>query len=377
MNVLITGARGFIGQNLTATLEALAPEKGLSLVPMDVETSEEELRRAALEADFVFHLAGVNRPKDAAEFQTGNADLTARLMGWLAEGKRPPVALCSSTQAALENPYGVSKRQAEDAVFAYGEQAHAPAYVYRLTNVFGKWCRPGYNSAVATFCDHIARGEAITVSDPDAVVKLVYVDDVVREFLRALDGQPTREGRWCRALPERELTLGELTALLDSFRDARQNLNIPDQSDDFVRKLYATYQSFLPPDGLASYPAIHADARGSFTELFHMGGCGQVSVNVSHPGITKGDHWHHTKHEKFVVVAGRGVIRFRAPRGEQVYEYAVDGERPAIVDIPPGYTHSIQNTGDTDLVTVMWASEAFDPDRPDTYRLPVQKERSL
>lgn len=372
MRILITGARGFLGRNLTTTLENLPAERAVTLLPIDVDSSDAELCAAAREADFVFHLAGVNRPKDAAEFQTGNADFTARLLALLAEGKRPPVALCSSTQAALENPYGLSKRRAEEAVFAYGERYGATVCVYRLTNVFGKWSRPNYNSAVATFCYRIARGEPITVNDERAVVKLVYVDDVVAEFLRALDGRPTREGAYCRALPERDISLGELTGLLYGFRDSRENLNVPDQSDDFVRKLYATYQSFLPVDGLAAYPTVHADARGSFTELFHLGGYGQVSVNVSHPGVTKGEHWHHTKHEKFAVVAGQGVIRFRPALGGDIMEYPVRGDRLAIIDIPPGLTHNIQNTGDTDMVTVMWASEAFDPERPDTFRLPVE-----
>ena len=375
MKILITGAKGFVGKNLTTTLAALAGKHGWTLLPIDIDSTEADLTDAAHEADFVFHLAGVNRPRDTAEFQTGNADLTERLLALLEGGKRSPIVLCSSTQAALENPYGMSKRQAEAAVFAYGERCGARVYVYRLTNVFGKWSRPGYNSAVATFCYHIARGEPITVNDQNARVRLVYIDDVVAEFLRALEGRPTRESAYCKALPERELTLGELVELLRGFQDGRKNLNIPDQSDDFVRKLYATYQSFLPAEELAVRPTVHADARGSFTELFHMGGYGQVSVNVSHPGITKGEHWHHTKHEKFVVVSGHGAIRFRSALDGDVIEYEADGSHPAIIDIPPGYTHNIENTGEEDLVTIMWASEAFDPARPDTNPLPVRKEK--
>ena len=374
MNLSITGAGGFMGRNLRAALENQRPEDKLWLI--DVDSEPDFLAQAAAEADFVFHLAGVNRPRDPADFMRGNGDFTADLMERLKKGKKPPVVLSSSTQAALNNPYGESKRAAEAAVRAYGQSTGAPVYVYRLTNAFGKWSRPNYNSAVATFCHHIARDLPIQVNDPAVVLKLNYIDDIVAEFLRALDGKPTRDGDGlCRVEPVHEIALGSLANLLQEFRRMRDRLEVPDQSDPLTRKLYATYLSFLPPDDFARTPVIHADQRGSFTELIHMGGYGQVSVNVSRPHIVKGEHWHHTKHEKFVVVSGQGVIRFRKIGDGTVLTYQVSGDVPKVVDIPPGYTHNIENTGDTDMVTLMWASERFDPEHPDTFPLPVETEK--
>ena len=369
MNILITGAKGFLGKNLTAALLARAEARDLTLFPADVDTPG--LRAACQTADFVYHLAGVNRPEQDEDFQRGNADLTAQVLDWLREGRCPPVALSSSIQAALDNPYGRSKRASEDAARAYQDATGAPVYIYRLPNAFGKWSRPNYNSAVATFCHNIARDLPIQVSDPAARLRLVYIDDIVDEFLRALDGSPTREGGFCAARPERETTLGELTELLRRFHAGRDNLDLVDQSDPFVRKLYATYLSFLPADDFARPAARHSDERGSFTELLHMEGHGQISVNIAKPGVTKGQHWHHTKHEKFAVLSGKGVIRFRQVDDGEVLAYKVSGDSPTVVDIPPGYTHSIENLGESDLVTLMWANERFDPARPDTFPLPV------
>ena len=371
MNLLITGANGFMGKNLRVSLET----RGDSVFAADIDTPPDALRTAALEADFVFHLAGVNRPTDEADFQKGNTDYTAALLSMLEQGRGARVLMSGSTQATLDNPYGNSKRLAEEAVRAYAARTGAPVYLYRLTNAFGKWSRPNYNSAVATFCHNIARGLPVTVADPARTVRLVYIDDIVAEFLRALDGAPTAgETGFCFAGPEYEVTLGRIVALLEGFRLGRETLRIPDQSDPFVRKLYATYQSFLPEDGFAYSPVTHADVRGSFTELLRMDGYGQMSVNVTKPHICKGEHWHHTKHEKFAVVAGSGVIRFRNPFSDRVLTYPVDGDTITVVDIPPGYTHNIENTGETDMVTLMWASEPFDPERPDTWRLPVQPQ---
>lgn len=371
MDLLITGANGFIGKNLRASLA----QSDHRLWLIDVESTEGELREAAQAADFVFHLAGVNRPKDDAEFDTGNAGFTETLAALLENGKKPPVLMSGSTQAALQNPYGRSKLKAEEALRAYAQRTGAPVYLYRLTNAFGKWSRPNYNSAVATFCHNIARDLPVQVSDPAHVLRLVYIDDVVEEFLRAMEGRPTPgDSGFCAALPEHEITLGGLVRLLEAFRSSRETLLVPDQSDAFTRKLYATYQSFLPEDGFAYRPLCHADARGSFTELLRMGGHGQVSVNVTRPGVCKGEHWHHSKHEKFIVVAGQGVIRLRSPYSDTVLRYEVSAEPPTVVDIPPGYTHNIENLGENDLVTLMWASEAFDPQRPDTYRLPVEPQ---
>ena len=371
MNILITGARGFMGKNLRSALTGRYGDAH-RLMLLDMPHTEEELLAAAAEADFVFHLAGVNRPTDPADFQKGNADFTRQLLTLLKErGKRPPVLLSSSIQAALENPYGQSKLSAEQAVADYGRETGSAVYLYRLPNVFGKWSRPNYNSAVATFCHNVARGLPITVNDPSVTLRLVYIDDVVEEFLRAMEGQPHREGEWCTVQPVHEVNLGHMAELIQSFPALRDSLTAPDQSDPLVKKLYATYLSFLPPEDFSRPTVTHADQRGSFTELLHMGSRGQVSLNVSKPHITKGDHWHQTKHEKFIVLQGEGVIRFRKVGDSTVIAYKVSGENLTVVDIPTGYTHSIENTGDTDMLTLMWANEVFDPARPDTLRLPV------
>lgn len=371
MNILITGARGFMGKNLRSALTGRCGDAH-RLMLVDMPHTEEELLAAAAEADFVFHLAGVNRPTDPADFQKGNADFTRQLLTLLKErGKRPPVLLSSSIQAALENPYGQSKLSAEQAVADYGRETGSAVYLYRLPNVFGKWSRPNYNSAVATFCHNVARGLPITVNDPSVTLRLVYIDDVVEEFLRAMEGQPHREGEWCTVQPVHEVNLGHMAELIQSFPALRDSLTAPDQSDPLVKKLYATYLSFLPPEDFSRPTVTHADQRGSFTELLHMGSRGQVSLNVSKPHITKGDHWHQTKHEKFIVLQGEGVIRFRKVGDSTVIAYKVSGENLTVVDIPTGYTHSIENTGDTDMLTLMWANEVFDPAHPDTLRLPV------
>ena len=374
MNILITGANGFMGQNLVASLQENVSQQGDVLFAVDVDTPTGRLADFASQADFVFHLAGVNRPLDTAEYQQGNANFTAELLLLLEKGTCPPVLLSSSTQASLSNPYGVSKRAAEEAVFAYGKRNHQAVMVYRLTNAFGKWSRPHYNSVVATFCYNIARGLPVQINDPDYMLRLNYIDDILAEFLRALQGTPTRQGDFCAVHPEHCIPLGQLATQIQAFRDGRDQLDLPDQTDPLTRKLYATYLSFLPPDDFARIPTTHSDSRGSFTELLHMGGYGQVSVNISKPFITKGEHWHHTKHEKFAVVAGRGVIRFRKINSTEILSYPVSGNSLSIVDIPPGYTHNIENLGDTDMVTLMWANERLDPGHPDTYRLPVALE---
>jgi UDP-2-acetamido-2,6-beta-L-arabino-hexul-4-ose reductase len=362
--VLVTGSEGFVGRNLCATLARL---EGVTLLRFDLQDTPEDLDRALGQADVIFHLAGINRPLDPKEFEAGNAGFTARICGRLAAlGRAPKLVLSSSVQAALDNPYGASKRQAEDQVRDYAARTGAEAAIYRLPNVFGKGCRPNYNSAVATFCHNIARGLEIKVNDPDAEMKLVYIDDVVDEFMRMLSGSPTRQGVFCVVPVVHEVKLGQVVELLYSFRRSRADLQVPDQADGFAKKLYATYLSYLPPDQF-SYPLkMNVDARGSFTEFIRAAGRGQVSINISRPGIIKGNHWHHTKNEKFLVVSGRGVIRFRKVGDPAVLEYFVSGEKLEAVDIPPGYTHNIENLGGADMVTVMWASEPFDPARPDT-----------
>ena len=282
--------------------------------------------------------------------------------------------LSSSTQAKLENLYGLSKRAGEQ-LLDYGRETGAEVFVYRFPNLFGKWSRPHYNSVVATFCSCIAANRPITVDDPSVLLTLAYVDDVVAELLRALEGTPTRCGDYCTVPVTHQVKLGEIARLLYSFAETRCSKEIPDLSDPFVAKLYTTYLSFLPRDRF-SYPLkMNIDQRGSFTEMIRTSDRGQFSVNVSKPHVIKGNHWHHTKNEKFLVVSGNGVIRFRPIDSDEIIEYFVGGDKMEVVDIPPGYTHSIENLGDTDMVTVMWCSEPFDPDRPDTYFLPVQPEK--
>ncbi len=376
MNILITGANGFIGKNLVVSLESICDGKDktralppdLNILSFDVDTPPELLDDYCGRADFVLHLAGVNRPKDPAEFMAGNFGFTSMLLDTLKKhGNKCPVMISSSTQAALDNAYGQSKKAGEELMFAYSAETGSTVLIYRFPNVFGKWCRPNYNSAVATFCHNIARGLPITVNDPNVVLNLVYIDDVVSELICALEGRPSRSGVYCSVPVVHTVKLGDIADRLYSFKAGRDERSIPDLSDPFTAKLYATYLSCLPEKEF-SYPLkMNCDVRGSFTEMFRTPDRGQVSVNLSKPGITKGNHWHHTKNEKFIVVSGRGTIRFRRIGDDKVVEYPVSGDKIEVVDIPAGYTHSIVNTGDTDMVTVMWASECFDPARPDTY----------
>lgn len=365
MRVLITGSGGFVGRNLVATLSRRG---GYELRGFDVEDQPESLTELVGWAEAIVHLAGVNRPQQVEEFQTGNAGFTAQLVE-LAEatGRAIPLVLSSSTQAALDNPYGKSKGQVEELVYAYGQRTGAPVHVFRLPNVFGKWCRPHYNSAVATFCHCIARDMPISINDPAASLTLVYIDDVVAAIEAALMGQVQLDGGFCQVPVVHRTTVGEVADLLKGFRASRGDLSLPELVDGFQKKLFATYLSYLPEGGF-SYPLMmHCDARGSFTEFLRTPERGQVSVNISRPGITKGNHWHHTKHEKFLVVSGCAAIRFRKIGSDDVLTYEVSGERLEVVDIPPGYTHNITNIGEGDLVTVMWVNEAYDPNRPDTW----------
>ena len=371
--ILITGAGGFVGKNLVATLRT-ADYTDLMLFEKDdtPETLADYCRRAA----FVVHLAGINRPTDPSEFYTGNAGLTDTLLADLeAAGNTAPVLVTSSTQAELDNDYGKSKRQAEEAIFAHRRRTGAAVYVFRMPGVFGKWCRPNYNSVVATFCHNVAHGLPIQVRDPAFSLPLVYIDDVVACILAAFDGQVMMDRSAtpiCHMHPIHEVTLGRLAELIQGFAAGRTSLAVPDLApDSFEKKLYSTYLSYLPSDQF-SYPLeMHTDNRGSITEFLRSPERGQVSINISHPGIVKGNHWHHTKNEKFLVVKGEGVIRFRNIFSREVIEYHVSGDKLEVVDIPCGYTHNIENVGTEDMVTVMWANEAFDPDHPDTFFEPV------
>lgn len=370
MTILITGSEGFVGKNLRTMLQQ---RQDIRLLCFDLHNDPAELDSLLEQADFVFHLAGVNRPQNPEDFTSGNTGLTEQICSYLAGQKtRVPLAITSSTQAGLDNVYGISKRGAEDAVFAYGKETGAPVYVFRLPNVFGKWCRPNYNSAVATFCHNIAHGLPIQVNDPNVVMKLVYIDDVVQTLCNLLEGKELQDGTFHQVEPVHTITLGEIVELITSFRDSREQRSIPNMADPLTKKLYATYLSYLPSDQF-SYPLkMNVDARGSFTEFIKTSDRGQVSVNISKPGITKGNHWHHTKNEKFLVVSGKGVIRFRRVGSREVLEYPVCGEKLEVVDIPTGYTHNISNTGETDLVTVMWCNELYDPKHPDTIFEPVE-----
>ena len=382
MNILITGAGGFVGKNLVAALENVRDGKDrtrglkqdITILSCTRQTSEETLEDYCRAADFVFHLAGVNRPKEESEFLTGNLGLTEKLLDTLRRvGNRCPVMLSSSIQAERDNPYGRSKRAGEQAVRAYGEETGAQTLIYRFPNVFGKWCRPNYNSAVATFCHNRANDLPIQVNDRATVLTLVYIDDVVDELLRALKGEENRDGCFCRVPVTHTVTLGEIVDLIESFRTQPETLLVPDIPDgSFAKKLYSTFLSYLPKEKAAFPLKMHRDQRGSFTELLKTASCGQFSVNVSRPGVTKGQHWHNTKWEFFIVVSGRARIEERKVGSNDLWAFEVTGEQPTAVHMLPGFTHSIINLSDTDdLVTLMWANERFDPDKPDTFFLEV------
>lgn len=403
MKVLVTGAKGFVGRNLCEALKNIANgkdrrEKYQSLLPLTVyeydrDGTQEELSFYCSAADFVFNLAGINRPKDPSEFMEGNMGFGETLLSLLEHhGNKCPVMLSSSVQASLEgryadSPYGESKLAGEELFFDYEERTGAKALVYRFPNLYGKWCRPRYNSAVATFCDAIANGREFQVNDPSVELELLYIDDLVTAMLDALVGDvrrcryagaecvPAEGGRYCYAPGAQKASLGEIVDLLESFRDARETLAVPNLKDgSFSKKLYTTFLSYYEPGHFAYDLKPNVDARGSFTEFLRTPERGQVSVNVSKPGITKGNHWHMSKWEKFLVVSGTATIKLRKV-GEDVEgnpypvdEYVVRGEDMRVVEMIPGYTHSITNLSDTDdLVTVMWANEPFDPDNPDTY----------
>lgn len=369
MKILITGAKGFMGKNLIAELKN---RKYTDILEYDVDTDPALLAHYCKEADFVFHLAGINRPKEQSEFMEGNFGFTSILLAALNEYKNNcPIMISSSTQAELDNPYGKSKRAGEELLFRYGRENNAKILVYRFPNVFGKWCKPNYNSAVATFCHNIAHDLPITVNDPSVVMNLVYIDDVVEELINALNGKENVVGDFCQVPVVHTITLGEIANSIYSFKKSREERSIPDMSNVFTKKLYSTYLSYLPEHKFSYELKMNVDNRGSFTEFIKTHERGQVSVNISKPGITKGNHWHHTKNEKFLVVSGKGVIRFRKIDTEEIIEYFVSGNKMEVVDIPTGYTHNIENLGDSDMVTIMWANEHLNPEKPDTYYLEV------
>ena len=369
MKILVTGANGFIGKNLIAELQAATNHEVLSY---DKDTNPKLLDSYCAEAEFVFHLAGVNRPKEQTEFMEANFGFTSTLLDILKKhANRCPVMISSSIQAELNNPYGESKKAGEELLQTYEQNTGSKVLVYRFPNVFGKWCQPNYNSAVATFCHNIARDMPITINDPEVMMTLVYIDDVVKELIRALRGEENRIDKICEVPTTHHVRLGKIVELLHSYRASREERSVPDMSDAFTKKLYSTYLSYLPEYEFSYELEMNVDQRGSFTEFIRTPDRGQVSVNISKPGITKGNHWHHTKNEKFLVVSGKGVVRFRKIDSDEVLEYFVSGEKMEVLDIPTGYTHNIENLGAADMVTIMWANEPFDPEKPDTYYLEV------
>ena len=401
MKILVTGAKGFVGKNLVAQLNNIKEGKATfyggveveDIFEYDIDSTADELDRYCRECDFVFNLAGVNRPQNAEEFMAGNFGFASTLLATLKKyGNRCPVMLSSSIQATLvgryaDGDYGKSKKAGEELFFDYAAQTGAKVLVYRFPNLFGKWCRPNYNSAVATFCNNIANDLPIQVNDRSTQLELLYIDDLVDEMIAALKGEEhhcefdgidtilTPKGRYCAAPTTHKATLGEIVDLLESFKTQPLTLIMPEiPGDSFAKKLYSTYLSYLPTEKVSFPLKMNVDARGSFTELIKSVGVGQVSINISKPGITKGEHWHNTKWEFFIVVSGHGLIQQRRVGSDEILEFEVSGEKIEAVHMLPGYTHNIINLSQSeDLVTVMWCNECFDPTHPDTYFEKVEK----
>lgn len=378
MKVLVTGAKGFVGKNLVAQLNNIKDGKARcygdlnidAVYEYDIDSTIEELDAFCKDCDFVFNLAGVNRPQNQEEFMQGNFGFASTLLDTLKKhGNKCPVMISSSTQAALDNPYGESKRAGEQLMFSYAEETGAKVLVYRFPNLFGKWCRPNYNSAVATFCNNIANDLPIQVNDPKVVLNLVYIDDLVDEMIAALKGEEHRKEQFCEVPIVHSVALGEIVEMLYKFKEQPQSLIVPEiPNNSFIKKLYSTFLSYFPKEKVAFPLKMNIDDRGSFTELLKSKNVGQVSINISKPGITKGQHWHNSKWEFFIVVAGHGLIQERKIGSDEVIEFEVSGDKIEAVHMLPGYTHNIINLSQTEnLVTVMWANESFDPNKPDTF----------
>ncbi|MNF64313.1 GDP-L-fucose synthase [compost metagenome] len=371
MKVLITGADGFVGKNLLAHLG----ERGdVEVLRFTRDDSMAVLPTLVAQADFVFHLAGVNRPEDPDEFKRGNTDLTRALCDAIvSSGRQTPLLYTSSIQAELNNPYGISKRGAEEAMQALAAQHGSPVYLFRLPNVFGKWARPNYNSAVATFCHNIARDLPIRINDPQACISLVYIDDVIESFIAVMEGKRVGQS-FVSVTPEYSITVGELAEQLHAFRDSRKSLVTEPVGTGLVRALYSTYLSYLPPERFTYEVPKYGDTRGVFVEMLKTKNSGQFSYFTAHPGITRGGHYHHSKTEKFLVIKGRACFRFRQIASGEFYELFTTGEQPEIVETVPGWTHDITNVGDEEMIVMLWANEIFDREHPDTFTRPVGTE---
>ncbi len=373
MKTLVTGAKGFVGKNLCTALKWL---DDVELYEYDIDNTPEELADWLQKAQVIVHLAGVNRPQSPDEYQTGNTGLTEDICRLLIQNAcAPKILLSSSIQVDMNNPYGDSKRGAEEALRHYCEDTGAEVVVYRFKNLYGKLCRPNYNSVTATFCCNIAHGLPVQISDPAREIDLTYIDDVVETIISEIKASEQPGFRFADPLPSHNISLGELAAKIQSFRDSRSTLLLPDFGDEFTKRLYSTYLSYLEENDFSYQLDVKSDDRGCLAEFVKSPGFGQIFVSRTNPGVTRGNHFHHTKTEKFMVVEGKGIIRFRKINSDQVLEYSVSGEQFIVVDIPPGYTHSIENVGDTEMVTLFWACEMFDPDRPETYFEKVIKSK--
>lgn len=367
--VLVTGSRGFIGSNLVQALKRIP---GIELFEFDVDHHHGILEEAISKANIVFHLAGVNRPENIEEYEVGNVGFTRKLIELIDRAnKKPVIVFSSSIQAELDNPYGSSKKKAEEVLIDWGNKSNAVILIYRLPNVFGKWCRPNYNSAVATFCYNIARDLDIKITDPERKLRLVYIDDVIEEFIRQMNVNHSVGGHYLEVKPVFEIKISELVALIKEFRESRATLRLPDFSDPFIKRLYATYISYLPENEFAYEVAVRSDKRGELAELAKSLPFGQVFISRTRPGEIRGNHYHDSKAEKFIVIEGEALLKFRHILKDEIIEYRVSGREFRIIDIPPGYTHSIENVGNSDLIVLFWANEVFDPERPDTYYLEV------
>jgi len=365
VKVLVTGAKGFVGKNLISNLKL---NKDIEIYEYDIENTIEDLQKYTEDCEFVFHLAGVNRPKDNEEFMKGNFGFTSDLLECLKKnGNNSPVMISSSIQAKLENDYGKSKKAGEDLIIEYGKNNNVDVYIYRFPNLFGKWCRPNYNSAVATFCNNIANDLPITVSDENIELTLAYIDDVCYELIDCLNGHANKDGDYCKVSTEYKKTLGEIVSLLRSFKANEKGIMVPSTGDEFTKKLYATYISYVPLENMVVDLTEHRDDRGVFCELVRTKEAGQVSISTTNPNIVRGGHYHNTKMERFIVVKGKAKIKFEHVITHETIEFLVSDEKLQYVTIPVGYQHSINNVGEGELVLILWANELFDSNKPDTY----------